>query len=78
MTTLLQMTPGVSVRVVEFDGGENLRAKLTQYGIYPGDCLRLLRKAPLGGPLLVACNEREIALGRGVANKIIVEIDSCE
>lgn len=78
MKTLLQVSPGTSVRVIEFDGGINLRSKLTQYGIYPGDCLRLLRKAPLGGPLLVACNDREIALGRGIADQIIVELDSCE
>ena len=78
MKTLLQISPGASVRVIDFDGGINLRSKLTQYGIYPGDCLRLLRKAPLGGPLLVACNDREIALGRGVADKIIVELQACE
>ena len=78
MKTLLQISPGVSVRIIEFYGGVTLRSKLTQYGIYPGDCLRLLRKAPLGGPLLVECNDREIALGRGVADKIIVETDSCE
>jgi len=78
MKTLLQITPGISVRVIDFDGGFNLRSKLTQYGIYPGDSLRLLRRAPLGGPLLVECNEREIALGRGVADKIIVEIETCE
>jgi len=78
MITLLQISPGNSVRVVDFDGGVHLRSKLTQYGIYPGDCLRLLRKAPMGGPLLVACNEREIALGRGVADKIIVELEPCE
>jgi len=78
MKTLLQISPGFSVRVIDFDGGANLRSKLTQYGIHPGDCLRLIRKAPLGGPLLVECNEREIALGRGVADKIIVELDSCE
>jgi ferrous iron transport protein A len=78
MKTLLQISPGDSVRVIDFDGGINLRSKLTQYGIYPGDCLRLLRKAPLGGPLLVACNDREIALGRGVAEKIIVELQHCE
>jgi ferrous iron transport protein A len=76
MKRLLNINPGVSVRVIDFDGGIHLRSKLTQYGIYPGDCLRLLRKAPLGGPLLVECNEREIALGRGVADKIIVESDS--
>ena len=73
MKRLLQIHPGTSVRVIDFDGGVNLRSKLIQFGIYPGDTLRLLRKAPLGGPLLVECNEREIALGRGVADKIIVE-----
>jgi ferrous iron transport protein A len=78
MKTLLQISPGASVRVIDFDGGINLRSKLTQYGIYPGDCLHLLRKAPLGGPLLVECNDREIALGRGVADKIIVELEPCE
>jgi ferrous iron transport protein A len=78
MKRLLQIQPGATVRVIDFDGGVNLRSKLTQYGIYPGDYLRLLRKAPLGGPLLVECNEREIALGRGVADKIIVELNSCE
>ena len=78
MKTLLQFSPGDSVRVIDFNGGINLRSKLIQYGIHPGDCLRLLRKAPLGGPFLVECNEREIALGRGVADKIIVESDPCE
>ncbi len=77
MKRLLQIHPGTSVRVIDFEGGKNLRSKLIQYGIYPGDYLRLLRKAPLGGPLLVECNDREIALGRGVADKIIVEIDTC-
>lgn len=66
------------MRVIDFEGGLNLRNKLLQYGIYPGDRLRLLRIAPLGGPLLVECNQREIALGRGVAGKIIVESDACE
>ena len=78
MKTLLQISPGFTVRVISFEGGKNLQSKLKQYGIYPGDCLRLLRKAPLGGPLLVVCNDREIALGRGVADKIIVELDTCE
>ena len=78
MKTLLQFSPGDSVRVIDFAGGINLRSKLIQYGIHPGDCLHLLRKAPLGGPLLVECHQREIALGRGVADKIIVESHSCE
>lgn len=78
MIRLLQVSLGTSVRVIEFEGGQGVQRKLMQFGIHPGDCLRLLRKAPLGGPLLVECNEREIALGRGVAEKILVEEGACD
>lgn len=40
-----------------------------------GDSLQVLRVAPLGGPLLVEVNGREIALGRSVAEKIMVETE---
>ncbi len=52
----------------------SLIAKLNQYGLYQGDSLCVVRVAPLGGPLLVQVNGREIALGRDIAEKIIVEI----
>jgi ferrous iron transport protein A len=78
MACLLDINPGASVRVVDFRGGKILRRKLSQYGIQPGDCVQMIRRAPLGGPLLIMCNQREIALGRGVAEKIIVEMDPCE
>lgn len=77
MTRLMEVSQGKTVRIVGFNAGGGLTAKLSQYGIYPGDCVRVLRKAPLKGPLLVECNQREIALGRGVAEKIIVEIEPC-
>jgi ferrous iron transport protein A len=78
MTCLLDINPGASARVIDFQGGIGLRKKLTQYGIQPGDCLRMIRRAPLGGPLLIVCNQREIALGRGVAKQILVEMAPCE
>lgn len=75
---LLELTVQARARVVEIEGGQHLYAKLTQLGLHTGDCLQLLRRAPFGGPLLIVCNGREIALGRGVAEKIIVELESCE
>jgi ferrous iron transport protein A len=54
---------------------ERLRSKLMQYGLHSGDFVCVLRSAPLGGPLLVAVNGREIALGRAVAEKIWVEVE---
>ena len=75
---LLDAKIGALVRILRLDGGAGLEDKLTQHGIYPGDCVRVLREAPLGGPLLVDVHGREIALGRGVAKKIFVEDKECE
>lgn len=75
--TLLNAPHGQWLKVIAFDGGRNLRSRLTQYGLFEGDCLRVLRAAPLRGPLLVEVNGREIALGRRVAEKISVEASEC-
>ena len=61
------------MRVAALEGGAALRVRLTQYGLFKGDLVRVLRAAPLRGPLLVEVNGREIALGRRVAEKILVE-----
>ena len=73
---LIEVPLGARVRLLDVHG-RGLRGKLIQYGLHMGDYLHLLRAAPLGGPLLVEVNGREIALGRGVAEKILVEAE-CE
>ena len=60
------------VQVTVLSTREAVRAKLAQHGLYPGDRLRVVRTAPLGGPLLIQVNGRELAIGRGVAESIIV------
>ncbi len=77
MTTLLEVPINENVRLASIPGGR-LNAKLSQVGLYPGDCIRVLRVAPLGGPVLVEAHGREIALGREVAAKILVEAEPCE
>lgn len=76
--SLLDVETGQCVRVLRLDGGAGLADKLTQHGLFPGDYVQILRRAPLGGPLLVEVHGREIALGRGVAKKIVVEEGKCE
>lgn len=72
---LLNVPIGKTVRLTSVNA--RLSAKLRQHGLHVGDRVRVLRSAPLGGPLLVEVNGREIALGRGVAEKIFVEVE-CE
>lgn len=73
MMTLLEVPPGRCARLVSV--GDRLRLRLKQYGLHQGDRVCVLRRASLGGPLLVEFNRREIALGRAVAQKIMVELE---
>jgi Fe2+ transport system protein FeoA len=41
--------------------------------LMPGDRVRVTKRAPLRGPLLVEAHGRSVALGRGVAAKVEVE-----
>lgn len=69
--SLLEVPVGETVCLSSVD--DSLKARLVQYGLHVGDSLQVLRVAPLGGPVLVSVNGREIALGRAIAEKIFVE-----
>lgn len=72
---LLQVSLNTQVKFLAVENVPSLMTKLNQYGLYQGDSLRVVRVAPLGGPLLLQVNGREIALGREIAEKIIVELE---
>jgi ferrous iron transport protein A len=74
---LLKAAIGKWLRVIRFDAQPQLANQLLQLGLLPGDRLRIVREAPLGGPLLVEFNGRSVALGRGVASLIFVEEGEC-
>lgn len=73
VTSLLEVPVGGNAHLKSID--DSLKAKLLQYGLHVGDSLQVLRVAPLGGPILVAVNGREIALGLAVAERIFVETE---
>ncbi len=52
---------------------DGIQVKLSQYGLFVGDHLSVIRSAPLNGPLMIEVNGRTIALSRRVAKKILVE-----
>lgn len=72
-TSLLDTPIGATVRISGFDGRKSVATKLRQYGLFIGDLVRVLRHGSFEGPVLVELNGREIALGREIASKVIVE-----
>lgn len=66
----------VPLRVVEILGGHGARRRLLSMGFHKGDLIELDSQAILNGPLVVRNVETDtkIALGRGVAQRILVEV----
>jgi len=71
--TLDQLSIGANARVVDFVGGPGLYRKLSQMGIHPGDTIVVSGSGAFRGPLLVEIHGIRIALGRGVARRILIE-----
>ena len=61
---------GEEVQVVEVVGGQRLRRRLRELGFTPGARVRVLQDH--GGPLLLAIGNSRLAMGRGMAHKILV------
>ncbi len=68
---LVFLPPGARARVVSIDTGCRLRTRLMQMGITPGAILEVVDNTR--GPVIVRVRGVTIALGRGMANRILVE-----
>jgi ferrous iron transport protein A len=68
---LSEIPEGKTIKVVQIEGGRGIKCRLEGLGIYPGQTIKVLRNK--WGPVLVESMGRKIAIGRGQANKILVE-----
>jgi len=72
--TLERVKDGTEALVREIQGGRTLRHRLARRGVHPGDKLRLVRTGHFGGPVLIEVHGAEVAIGRGMAQKIVLEV----
>lgn len=70
---LLGSPKGKTVRIIDYSGGKGVSFKLRQLGLSPGREVKVLRYAPLGGPIMIDVEGRSVALGRGIAARVKVE-----
>jgi Fe2+ transport system protein FeoA len=73
MLTLAMITAGEDVQLVNIIGGRILRKRLADLGLNPGMNLRVVQVDPQG-PMILAVKDSRIALGRGMAQKVMVEL----
>jgi Fe2+ transport system protein FeoA len=67
---LTMISPGQTVKLVQISTGRKLKHRLTELGLTPGVELQVMQDQ--GGPLLLSVYNSRLALGRGMAHKIMV------
>jgi len=71
--SLVQMRVNHRGRVTEIIGGTNLRERLMNMGVYKGKEVTKLSHISLRGPVVIKSGRSILALGHGVAAKVILE-----
>lgn len=69
------MQTGQSGRVVEIQGGFGVVDRLNALGIIPGKRITKISSMLARGPVAIQVDRAQLAIGYGMANKIIVELD---
>lgn len=69
---LTQLRIGEKARIVAIGGGRGLKQKLFLRGLFEGKVVRVVSNY---GPVIVEVNGNIVAIGRGMARKIIVTTD---
>ena len=73
--TLAQMRTGQTGTVVGVLGGPGLVRRLDGLGIRPGKKVTKLSSALFRGPVILRADSMQVAVGFGMARRIIVELD---
>ena len=76
LVTLREMKAGQSGKIIEIHSGHGLVNRLDAMGIRTGGTIKKLSSMVMRGPVTAQCGSTCVALGRGMADKILVELDS--
>jgi Fe2+ transport system protein FeoA len=79
---LTALKAGETATVVSIDGTSGkgwgrwgFEKRLMDMGLTPGTKVTVVKSAPLHGPVEVLVRDSRLALGRGVAERILVEVE---
>jgi Fe2+ transport system protein FeoA len=76
MIDLTQAPSGRPLKILAIEGGEGVRRRLFALGFHKNDLIEVTERGIFRGPFLVKnlTSDTSVALGRGVAQKIQVEV----
>ncbi len=57
-------------------GGRGMQTRLRRLGLSEGQVVRKLSALAWGGPVVVLVNRAQVAIGRGMARRILVRVNT--
>jgi ferrous iron transport protein A len=73
--TLTRMQAGQSGTVVQIQGGYGMVSRLNALGIMPGKRITKVSSMLMRGPVTIEVDRVQVAIGFGMANRVIVKVD---
>ena len=73
---LAMLKTGETACIEKIVGGRVAKGKLNNLGLVTGKSVKIYRDN--GGPLIIGIGDNRIALGRGMAHKVMVVQKGCE
>ena len=74
---LASVSFGHSVKIVSIDGGKGIREHLINVGLNVGSEVKVIKHGN-PGPFLLSVKETRLAIGQGMARRIIVSVEGTE
>lgn len=72
---LTEMKTGEEGTVVGVGDREKFPRRLWVLGLFPGKKVKKVSSSLAGGPVVIFCGTQELALGRGLASRVMVEVE---
>jgi len=72
--TVAELSPGEEGTIVSLGGGPGAQARLRALGLAEGRHVRNVSRIAWGGPIILLVNRAQVAVGRGMARKIVVRV----
>ena len=72
---LVEMGAGERGTVFKIQGGIGLKRRLEAMGIRPGATIVKIAGSPLGGPVVIRIGSMRLAIGCGMAGKVMVDVE---
>ncbi len=73
---LTSLEPGESAKIAFIRAGRGAVRRLSDMGLTPGTSVKMIRSAPLSGPVNVELRGSRLAIGFGIASRVFVEVET--